>query len=114
MKPLILAVLIAALPVILRAQHESHEHSPAGSELGLGRAPIETSLLPLVSADFDRPWLYCTIFGTRAPSNAAIRLLGRIPTVPWRMPTKTLVRRPNRRATTITASHDSRLGEISG
>src|SRR5215467_10448873 len=55
MKPLILAIFIAAaLPVTLLPQHEGHEHSSAVSEEGLGRAHMQTSCSPAVSIDFDR------------------------------------------------------------
>ena len=54
MKPLILTISMAALPLILFSQHENHEPSLPGSEEGLGRAHLQTSCSPAVSADFDR------------------------------------------------------------
>src|SRR5215467_10021007 len=47
-------IAVAILPVILLPQNESHEHALAGPDEGLGRAHMQTSCLPAVSADFDR------------------------------------------------------------
>jgi tetratricopeptide (TPR) repeat protein len=53
-RPLTLAIfLAAALPATLLTQHEGHE-PPPGSEEGLGQAHMQTSCAPAVAVDFDR------------------------------------------------------------
>ena len=85
MKPLVLAILLAAaLPVTLLAQHEGHEATSAGSEEGLGQVHMPTSCSPAVSVDFDRALaLLHNFWYARALWNDSIRSRRMIPNVPW-------------------------------